>query len=47
MDQYFFRMKDLSENKELPSRIKFMLMDVIELRNCKVRSKVRGSYCKV
>ena len=37
MDQYFARMKDLSVNKELPSRIRFMLMDVIDLRDSKVR----------
>ena len=42
MDQYFSRMKDWSTNKELPSRIRFMLMDVIELRGSKV-----GEVCAV
>ena len=36
MGQYFERMQSLSDNKELPSRIRFMLMDVIELRKNKV-----------
>lgn len=35
LDQYFTRMKELSKNKSLPSRIRFMLQDVIELRNQK------------
>ncbi len=33
MDQYFHRMVKFSENNELPSRIRFMLQDCIELRN--------------
>jgi len=32
MDQYFDRMETLSKSPELPSRIRFMLQDVIELR---------------
>jgi len=32
MDQYFDRMETLSKSLELPSRIRFMLQDVIELR---------------
>jgi len=32
MDQYFARMKTLSQSEELPSRIRFMLQDVIDLR---------------
>lgn len=36
MGQYFERMQSLSDNKELPSRIRFMIMDVIELRKNKV-----------
>lgn len=32
MDQYFDRMETLSKSHELPSRIRFMLQDVIELR---------------
>ena len=32
MDQYFARMKELSVNDKLPSRIRFMLQDVLELR---------------
>lgn len=33
MDQYFDRMNTLSRSMELPSRIRFMLQDVIELRH--------------
>ncbi|CAG8570984.1 22012_t:CDS:10 [Dentiscutata erythropus] len=33
MDAYFLRMEDISKNSKLSSRIKFMLMDVIDLRN--------------
>ncbi|CAG8529440.1 12974_t:CDS:10, partial [Gigaspora rosea] len=33
MDAYFTRMEDISKNSKLSSRIKFMLMDVIDLRN--------------
>ena len=36
MDQYFERMKVLTLNSELPSRIRFMLQDTIELRKCQV-----------
>lgn len=32
MDTYFARMKELSRNKSLPSRIRFLLQDVIQLR---------------
>lgn len=32
MNQYFERMGTLAENQELPIRIRFMLRDVIELR---------------
>ena len=46
MDQYFLRMRDLSTNKELPSRIRFMLMDVIELRQSNV-SRVHGGMKEV
>ncbi|XP_067012405.1 eukaryotic translation initiation factor 4 gamma 2 [Anabrus simplex] len=35
MDQYFTRMTSLAENQELPLRIRFMLRDVIELRQNK------------
>lgn len=35
MSQYFDRMKVLAENMELPPRIRFMLKDVIELREDK------------
>lgn len=35
MDQYFDRMKTLANNNELPSRIRFMLQDVLELRQNK------------
>lgn len=33
MDQYFKRMEQFVVNPELPSRIRFMLQDVIELRS--------------
>jgi translation initiation factor 4G len=33
MDQYFSRIKELSKNEKLPARIRFMLQDVLELRN--------------
>ena len=32
MDKYFARISSLSINKELPMRIRFMLLDVIDLR---------------
>lgn len=32
MDQYFGRMKSLMTNQELPSRIRFLLQDTMELR---------------
>lgn len=35
MEQYFSRMQVLAKNTELPSRIRFLLRDVIELRNDK------------
>lgn len=35
MDQYFERMKSFACNPELPSRIRFMLQDVLELRHNK------------
>lgn len=35
MNQYFDRMKQLAGNQELPSRIRFMLQDVLELRDHK------------
>lgn len=33
MNQYFERMESLMENEALPSRIRFMLQDSIELRS--------------
>eukprot|EP01119_Soliformovum_irregulare_P011035 TRINITY_DN2736_c0_g1_i1.p1 TRINITY_DN2736_c0_g1~~TRINITY_DN2736_c0_g1_i1.p1 ORF type:complete len:1349 (-),score=511.07 TRINITY_DN2736_c0_g1_i1:483-4529(-) len=35
MDQYFSRIREMSVNKNLPSRIRFMLQEVIELRQNK------------
>uniref|UniRef100_G3P4P1 Eukaryotic translation initiation factor 4 gamma 2 n=1 Tax=Gasterosteus aculeatus aculeatus TaxID=481459 RepID=G3P4P1_GASAC len=32
MDQYFGRMRSLTNNKELPARIRFLLQDTVELR---------------
>ena len=37
MDQYFERMKALGANPELPSRIRFLLQDTIEMRRALVR----------
>ena len=36
MNQYFERIFMLSQSDELPSRIRFMLKDVIDLRNRQV-----------
>ena len=36
MHQYFDRMKSLAYNQDMPSRIRFMLQDVLELREKKV-----------
>ena len=43
MDKYFNRISSLSTNKELPVRIRFMLLDVIDLRD----NNVRSSYVTV
>ena len=40
LDQYFERMKSFSTNEEFPSRIKFMLLDVIDLRQDNVSRKL-------
>ena len=45
MDQYFERMKMFMDSPELPSRIKFMLLDVIELRENKVRHRIIPQTC--
>ena len=39
MDKYFARISSLSTNKELPMRIRFMLLDVIDLRSNSVSVK--------
>ena len=36
MDKYFSRIKVFAGTEELPSRIRFMLQDVIDLRDNKV-----------
>ena len=36
MDQYFDRIRHILDNTGLPSRIRFMLQDILELRNNKV-----------
>lgn len=36
IDQYFSRIKLYATNEELPSRIRFMLQDLIELRSNEV-----------
>ena len=38
MNAYFERIHSFKRNNELPPRIHFMLIDVIELRENKVRS---------
>ncbi|ORY74982.1 ARM repeat-containing protein, partial [Neocallimastix californiae] len=40
--RYFVEMAELSKNKALPSRMRFMLMDIIELRKNKWKSKGNG-----
>jgi len=40
--RYFNDMTDLSKNKAFPSRMRFMLMDIIELRKNKWKSKDNG-----
>ncbi|XP_060572704.1 eukaryotic translation initiation factor 4 gamma 2-like, partial [Ruditapes philippinarum] len=42
MDQYFSRIKQFSGIPELPSRIRFMLQDVIELRDNKWKNRHTG-----
>jgi len=46
MDQYFARMSELSKNKTLPSRIRFMLQDVLQLRknNWLSRQEAQASH---
>jgi len=39
MNQYFDRIELLSKSSELPSRIRFMLKDVMELRGNQVKIK--------
>ena len=36
MDQYFERIQQLLSRSDFPSRIRFMIEDVIDLRNAKV-----------
>ena len=44
MDQYFDRMRMLAESPELPSRIKFMLEDSLELRrNAWISRRIKTS----
>ena len=48
MDKYFARISSLSTNKELPVRIRFMLLDVIDLRDNNVSAtllKHMHYYC--
>lgn len=33
MDQYFSRMRSLMNNKDLPARIRFLLQNMVELRD--------------
>ena len=43
MDKYFQRIESLARMKELPARIRFMLLDLSELRLNKVSA--RGAPC--
>lgn len=45
MDQYFARMKSFANKEELPSRIRFMLQDVEELRKNGVRDIWFANHC--
>lgn len=45
MDQYFARMKSFGNKEELPSRIRFMLQDVEELRKNGVRETWFAKHC--
>lgn len=45
MDQYFARMKSFGNKEELPSRIRFMLQDVEELRKNGVREIWFAKQC--
>jgi translation initiation factor 4G len=47
MDQYFERMKSLAANPDLPSRIRFMLQDTIELRDSQVRAIWAGVQARM
>lgn len=38
MDQYFERIQQLLGRSDFPSRIRFMIEDVISLRNAKVKT---------
>ena len=40
MDQYFERIQQLLSRGDFPARIRFMIEDIIDLRNCKVNLKV-------
>ena len=39
MDQYFHRIKKLSENDQLPSRVRFRLLDIIDMRQREWRQR--------
>lgn len=39
-NEYFRKIDELSKNKEIPSRMRFMLMDIIELRKNKWKSRI-------
>lgn len=39
MDQYFMRIKKLSENDQLPSRVRFRLLDIIDMRQREWRQR--------
>lgn len=40
MDQYFERIQQLLSRGDFPARIRFMIEDIIDLRNAKVNLKV-------
>ena len=49
MDQYFERIQQLLSRTDFPARIRFMIEDVIDLRNAKVDFQVHqlNFHCKL
>ena len=47
MDKYFARILSLSSNEELPPRIRFMLLDVTDLRKGNVSNMHILDVCRI